>query len=238
MIRLENIRKSFGQKVILNDVTLTIPPGEVVAIIGPSGSGKSTLLRCINRLEIPDQGIVRINKEIVTEKNAQQVCQKVGIVFQLFHLFPHMTVLDNVAYAPINVKKEKPEVAKAKAATLLEKVGLASKTDAYPALLSGGQKQRAAIARALAMEPMVMLFDEPTSALDPEMVKEVLDVIQSLIEEGMTIAMVTHEMGFARKLANRIVFLDNGEILEDTDPETFFTNPKHERTRQFLEKVL
>ena len=238
VITLKNIRKSYGLRTVLKDVSLSIAQGEVLAIIGPSGSGKSTILRCINRLEIPDQGEIWIEGQRLTADNAGLMCRKVGMVFQLFNLFPHMSVLDNVAYAPQKLLKESRDIARARAADLLEKVGLGSKMDAFPALLSGGQKQRAAIARALAMQPTVMLFDEPTSALDPEMVKEVLDVIRGLITAGLTVAMVTHEMGFARELADRILFLDQGTILEDTTPEAFFNHPTHERTQQFLQKVL
>ncbi len=238
MIKLKNIRKSYGMKVILDDVSLSIGKGETLSIIGPSGSGKSTLLRCINRLEIPDQGEVWIDNEQLSAQNMHLMCRRVGMVFQLFHLFPHLSVLDNIAYAPWKILKEPKSTARERAETLLKKVGLESKMDTFPALLSGGQKQRAAIARALAMQPSVMLFDEPTSALDPEMVKEVLDVIRGLIEGGLTVVMVTHEMGFARELSNRIVFLDQGKLLEDSSPEVFFNRPTHERTKQFLEKVL
>lgn len=238
MIELKAIRKSFGQRLVLQDVDLSIRSGEVVAIVGPSGGGKSTLLRCINGLETPDCGTISIDNELLTPLNVGRICRKVGMVFQHFHLFPHMTVIQNVMYAPEKIIGLSAATAQSRAEALLAQVGLESKADTYPALLSGGQKQRAAIARALAMNPEVMLFDEPTSALDPEMVKEVLDVIRNLITSGMTVAMVTHEMGFARELADRILFLDNGIVLEDTPPSIFFNQPTHERAQQFLEKVL
>lgn len=237
MIELKNISKIYGSKTVLKDISLAIPKGQVVAILGPSGSGKSTLLRCINFLEKPDSGEVWIEGEKIQPENLALICQKIGMVFQLFHLFPHFSVLKNVAYAPEKLLKLSPEAAEARALKLLQQVGLESKADAYPNFLSGGQKQRAAIARALAMEPKAMLLDEPTSALDPEVVQEVLEVIQKLIETGLTVVMVTHEMNFAKQLADRILFLDEGEILEDAPPQEFFQNPKTERARLFLSKV-
>ncbi|MED3725242.1 amino acid ABC transporter ATP-binding protein [Priestia filamentosa] len=238
MIKVENLHKSFGKTHVLKGITTEIKNGEVLAIIGPSGSGKSTFLRCLNLLEKPSDGLVEINGEQITEKNAMKIRQNIGMVFQHFHLFPHKTVLENVTYAPINVKGVGKESAIKLGKELLEKVGLANKADAYPNRLSGGQKQRVAIARALAMEPEAILFDEPTSALDPEMVKEVLEVMKSLAQTGMTMAIVTHEMGFAREVADRVFFLDNGLLVEEGEPEAFFTAPKTERAQEFLEKVL
>ncbi|PGE95931.1 peptide ABC transporter ATP-binding protein [Bacillus pseudomycoides] len=240
MIKIENLHKSFGQNEVLKGITTTIEKGEIVAIVGPSGSGKSTFLRCMNVLETPTNGHIWIGNEEVTnpKTNIMSVRENVGMVFQHFHLFPHMTVLENIMYAPVNVKGvAKPEAEK-KARELLEKVGLLDKKDAYPNRLSGGQKQRVAIARALAMEPEVMLFDEPTSALDPEMVKEVLEVMKSLVTTGMTMAIVTHEMGFAKEVADRVLFLDGGKLVEDTSPEQFFTEPKSKRAQEFLQKIL
>ncbi|CAM4044342.1 peptide ABC transporter ATP-binding protein [Bacillus manliponensis] len=240
MIKINNLHKSYGNNEVLQGITTTIEKGEVVAIVGPSGSGKSTLLRCMNLLETPTSGDVWINEDEVTSPkvNIMKVREHVGMVFQHFHLFPHMNVLENVTYAPITVKGVPKEEAIKKAEQLLDKVGLLQKKDAYPNRLSGGQKQRVAIARALAMEPNVMLFDEPTSALDPEMVKEVLDVMKSLVTTGMTMAIVTHEMGFAKEVADRILFLDGGKLVEDTNPEQFFSAPSSERAQQFLQKVL
>ncbi|MFP3723931.1 amino acid ABC transporter ATP-binding protein [Priestia filamentosa] len=238
MIKVENLHKSFGKTHVLKGITTEIKNGEVLAIIGPSGSGKSTFLRCLNLLEKPSDGLVEINGEQITEKNAMKIRQNIGMVFQHFHLFPHKTVLENVTYAPINVKGVEKESAIKLGKELLEKVGLANKADAYPNRLSGGQKQRVAIARALAMEPEAILFDEPTSALDPEMVKEVLEVMKSLAQTGMTMAIVTHEMGFAREVADRVFFLDNGLLVEEGEPEAFFKAPKTERAQEFLEKVL
>jgi len=240
VIKIENLHKSFGQNEVLKGITTTIEKGEIVAIVGPSGSGKSTFLRCMNVLETPTNGHIWIGNEEVTnpKTNIMSVRENVGMVFQHFHLFPHMTVLENITYAPVNVKGvAKPEAEK-KAKELLEKVGLLDKKDAYPNRLSGGQKQRVAIARALAMEPEVMLFDEPTSALDPEMVKEVLEVMKSLVTTGMTMAIVTHEMGFAKEVADRVLFLDGGKLVEDTSPEQFFTEPKSKRAQEFLQKIL
>ncbi|QWH02510.1 amino acid ABC transporter ATP-binding protein [Bacillus mycoides] len=240
MIKIDNLHKSFGKNEVLKGITTTIEKGEVVAIIGPSGSGKSTFLRCMNVLEAPTAGHIWIGTEEVTnpKTNIMHVRENVGMVFQHFHLFPHMTVLENITYAPINVKEVTKQEAEKKAEKLLEKVGLLDKKDAYPNRLSGGQKQRVAIARALAMEPEVMLFDEPTSALDPEMVKEVLEVMKSLVTTGMTMAIVTHEMGFAKEVADRVLFLDGGKLVEDSNPEEFFTAPKSDRAKEFLQKIL
>ncbi|WP_315905868.1 amino acid ABC transporter ATP-binding protein [Priestia koreensis] len=240
MIKVENLHKSFGKLDVLKGISTSIKQGEVVAIIGPSGSGKSTFLRCLNLLEEPTSGHVFINGQDVTNKKVDimKVRQGVGMVFQHFHLFPHMTVLKNLTYAPNKVKKVAGAEAEKQAMELLEKVGLSAKANEYPNRLSGGQKQRVAIARALAMSPEVMLFDEPTSALDPEMVKEVLDVMKNLAETGMTMAIVTHEMGFAREVADRVLFLDNGQLVEESPPEEFFVNPKSTRAKEFLEKIL
>ncbi|WP_242218930.1 amino acid ABC transporter ATP-binding protein [Bacillus cereus group sp. BfR-BA-01380] len=240
MIKINDLHKSFGNNEVLKGITTTIGQGEVVAIIGPSGSGKSTFLRCMNLLEEPSGGQIWIGDQDVTNPNTNimEVRQHVGMVFQHFHLFPHMTVLENITYAPLTVKGTAKEEAVKKAEELLEKVGLLEKKDAYPNRLSGGQKQRVAIARALAMEPDVMLFDEPTSALDPEMVKEVLEVMKSLATTGMTMAIVTHEMGFAKEVADRVLFLDGGKLVEDAKPEQFFTAPESKRAQEFLRKML
>jgi arginine/lysine/histidine transport system ATP-binding protein len=240
VIKVENLRKSFGKLEVLKGITTTIKQGEVVAIIGPSGSGKSTFLRCLNLLEEPTDGKVWIGDQEITNRktNIMKVRQNVGMVFQHFHLFPHMTVLENLTYAPMKVKGMAKAEAEAKAMELLRKVGLAQKANEYPSRLSGGQKQRVAIARALAMSPEVMLFDEPTSALDPEMVKEVLEVMKSLAHTGMTMAIVTHEMGFAREVADRVLFLDGGLLVEDASPSEFFSAPKSKRAQEFLEKML
>ncbi|MCW6038405.1 amino acid ABC transporter ATP-binding protein [Spirulina subsalsa FACHB-351] len=239
-IQVDRLYKSFGSLKVLREITTEIRRGEVVAIIGPSGCGKSTFLRCLNLLEMPTSGKVYIDGEEITAPNVDvmKIRQNVGMVFQHFHLFPHMTVLKNVMYAPLTVKKMPKAQASQKALDLLKRVGLEEKADVFPSRLSGGQKQRVAIARALAMEPDVMLFDEPTSALDPEMVKEVLDVMKQVSESGMTMAIVTHEMGFAREVADRIFFLDGGKIAEDAPPDEFFSSPKSDRAQQFLEKVL
>ena len=239
-IQVHRLFKSFGPLQVLKEITTDIAKGEVVAMIGPSGSGKSTFLRCINLLEIPTSGRIQIDGVDIThpKTDVMTMRQNVGMVFQHFNLFPHMTVLKNVIYAPVRVKKTPKAQARAKGMELLHKVGLAEKAGVYPSKLSGGQKQRVAIARALAMEPDIMLFDEPTSALDPEMVKEVLDVMKALAFSGMTMVIVTHEMGFAREAANRILFLDQGRLVEDAPPDIFFSTPKSERARQFLEKVL
>lgn len=241
MIKAEHLYKNFGDLNVLKDVSLEVNKGEVVAVIGPSGSGKSTFLRCINLLGRPDQGKVIIDDEEITAMRPKQVVkvrEKVGMVFQHFYLFPHKKVLENLIYAPMTVRGLSREAAEEKAKSLLSEVGLLEKADQYPSKLSGGQKQRVAIARALAMEPDYMLFDEPTSALDPEMVKEVLDVIQSLAVSGMTMIIVTHEMGFARRVADKVVFMDDGRILESGAPDKFFDAPKTERAKDFLEKIL
>ena len=239
-VKVDNLHKSFGNLKVLQGISTEINKGEVVAVIGPSGSGKSTFLRCLNLLEVPTSGKIYINGADITgsKTDVSKLRQRVGMVFQHFNLFPHMTVLKNVTYAPINVKHVDKEKAHHKAMELLSRVGLAEKADVYPSRLSGGQKQRVAIARALAMEPEVMLFDEPTSALDPETVKEVLEAMQALVQTGITMAVVTHEMGFAREVANRILFLDGGRLAEDSPPSKFFTNPECARAQQFLEKML
>lgn len=240
MITVKNLYKRFGNLEVLKDVSCTINKGEVVAIIGPSGSGKSTLLRCINLLEQPTSGDVLIDGEKINVKgvNINKVRQRMGMVFQLFNLFPHLNVMENITIAPKKLKIGEDESIDKEAERLLAKVGLSDKRDAYPVQLSGGQKQRIAIARALAMKPDIMLFDEPTSALDPEMVKEVLIVIKELVDEGMTMAIVTHEMGFAREIADRILFMDEGRIIEEGSPKKIFENPENERTKLFLSKVL
>ena len=239
MIIIKDLYKSYGANQILKGIDLHIKKSEVVVVIGPSGSGKSTLLRCVNYLEVPTSGTITINNETITRKtNINHIRAEVGMVFQHFNLFPHMTVLDNITVAPINERKKSVKEAEAKAMELLDRGGLADKAKAYPDQLSGGQQQRVAIARAVAMEPQVMLFDEPTSALDPEMVNEVLDVMRDLAQEGMTMMCVTHEMGFARQVADRVLFVDQGKILEDTTPSQLFEAPKHERTKEFLAKIL
>jgi len=240
VIRTEFLCKSFGKLDVLKDISTEIQKGQVVAIIGPSGSGKSTFLRCLNLLEVPTRGRVYIGDLEITNPtaNIRLVRQNMGMVFQHFNLFPHKTVLENVTYGPTKVKNLPRPQAEELGLELLKRVGLEAKAGVYPSRLSGGQKQRVAIARALAMQPEIMLFDEPTSALDPEMVKEVLEVIQDLAKSGMTMAIVTHEMGFARKVADRILFLDRGSLAEDAPPDVFFSNPRSERACQFLEKVL
>ncbi|RKN85909.1 amino acid ABC transporter ATP-binding protein [Paenibacillus ginsengarvi] len=240
MIKVDNLTKSFGKHQVLHGITTQVEKGEVVALIGPSGSGKSTFLRCLNLLETPTTGTITIDGVEITKPKADiaGVRQRIGMVFQHFHLFPHMTVLDNITIAPIEVKKMQPDEARTKAHALLTQVGLADKADSYPSRLSGGQKQRVAIARSLAMEPDTMLFDEPTSALDPEMVKEVLHVIRGLAQTGMTMLIVTHEMKFAREAANTIYFLDQGRLVERAAPESFFTRPQSERAIRFLDQVL
>ena len=240
MINVENLSKNFGNLKVLKNISTTINKGEIISIIGPSGSGKSTFLRCINKLEEPTEGHIYIDGMDLMDKNTDinKIRERVGMVFQHFNLFPNMTVLENLTLSPIMVKKESKEEAEKYASYLLEKVGLSDKANSYPTQLSGGQKQRIAIARALAMKPEVILFDEPTSALDPEMIKEVLDVMRDLAKEGMTMLIVTHEMGFARNVGNRILFMDNGEIIEDCSPKDFFENPTNERIKDFLNKVL
>ena len=240
MIKVEQLSKSFGPLEVLKGITTDIDKGQVVAIIGPSGCGKSTFLRCLNLLERPTKGKIYLDEVDLTDSRTdiRKARQNIGMVFQHFNLFPNMTVMENVIYAPIKVKNMTKGNAQELGYSLLSRVGLEEKADIYPSRLSGGQKQRVAIARSLAMQPQVMLFDEPTSALDPEMVKEVLDVIQSLAETGITMAIVTHEMGFAREVADRIIFLDSGRIAEDAPPDVFFSTPKSERACQFLEKVL
>ncbi len=240
MIEVKNLEKSFGKLRVLRGISETVKEKEVVCVIGPSGSGKSTFLRCLNLLEEPTGGEVFIDGEKINVPGVDidQIREKLGMVFQNFNLFPHMTVLDNVTLAPVKVKGISRSAAEDSARRILEMVGLSDKADAYPASLSGGQKQRVAIARALAMEPEVMLFDEPTSALDPEMVGEVLNVMKALAENGMTMVIVTHEMGFAREVADRVLFIDQGVIMEQGTPEELFNNPKNERTQSFLSKVL
>ena len=239
MIDIENLHKSFGDVHVLKGIDLNIKEKEVVAIIGPSGSGKSTLLRCMNYLEEPTQGNVCVDGILLDgEANINKVRAEVGMVFQRFNLFPHMTVLQNIMLAPMKVRQISRSEAEESAKKLLDRVGLADKAESFPSQLSGGQQQRVAIARALAMKPKVMLFDEPTSALDPEMVGEVLDVMRSLAEEGMTMVIVTHEMGFAREVGDRVLFVDDGRILEQGTPEAVFEHPQQERTKAFLSKVL
>jgi len=239
IIRIRGVHKWFGQLHAVRGVDLDVYRGEVVVIIGPSGSGKSTLLRCINHLETPDQGTIVVDGIPVTEsKNINKVREEVGMVFQQFNLFPHLSVLENICLAQRIVRKRDRQQAAQIARDLLAKVGIPEKADSYPGQLSGGQQQRVAIARALAMQPKIMLFDEPTSALDPEMITEVLDVMLDLAHEGMTMVVVSHEMGFVRAAAKRIVFMDEGSVIEETTPEELFTNPKQERTKQFLSKIL
>jgi len=240
VINVENLSKNFGDLKVLKNISTTVNKGEVISIIGPSGSGKSTFLRCINKLEEPTEGHIYIDGMDLMDKNTDinKIRERVGMVFQHFNLFPNMTVLENLTLSPTMVKKESKEEAEKYALYLLEKVGLSDKANSYPTQLSGGQKQRIAIARALAMKPEVILFDEPTSALDPEMIKEVLDVMRDLAKEGMTMLIVTHEMGFAKNVGNRILFMDNGEIIEDCSPKDFFENPTNERIKDFLNKVL
>ncbi len=239
MISIKNLHKKFGNLHVLKDVSAHISEQEVVVIIGPSGSGKSTLLRCINYLEQPTEGEIIVDGiPLTSEANINKVREEVGMVFQRFNLFPHMTVLQNISLAPVKVRKMPKAEAEKVALALLEKVGLSDKATAYPEQLSGGQQQRVAIARALAMKPKVMLFDEPTSALDPEMIKEVLDVMKNLANEGMTMAVVTHEMGFAREVGDRVIFMDEGRIVEEGLPDEVFLHAKEERTKAFLSKIL
>ena len=240
MIHVNNLHKSFGKNDVLKGINEHINKGEVVVVIGPSGSGKSTFLRCLNLLEVPTEGEIIFEGNDITDKknDINKLRQKMGMVFQQFNLFPHKTVLENITISPIKVKGINKEEANKKAMELLKMVGLVDKAEAYPSSLSGGQKQRIAIARALAMEPDVMLFDEPTSALDPEMVGEVLGVMKSLAKDGMTMVVVTHEMGFAKEVGDRILFMDEGRIIEEGTPEEIFQNPKNSRTKDFLSKVL
>jgi len=240
IVEIRDVHKSFGRVHALRGVSFDVFRGEVVVVVGPSGSGKSTLLRCVNHLEKPDSGVIVVDGIPVDDQatNINKVRAEVGIVFQSFNLFPHLTALENVMLAQKVVRKRSAEEAERIARGELAKVGIPEKAHSYPSQLSGGQQQRVAIARALAMQPKIMLFDEPTSALDPEMIKEVLDVMLKLAEEGMTMVVVSHEMGFARAAADRMVFMDEGEIVEETTPELLFTAPKHERTKQFLSKIL
>lgn len=239
-IEFRQVNKWFGKLHVLRDVTLSVAPGEVVVVCGPSGSGKSTLIRCVNGLERVHGGEIVVLGEALTRPgvNLTRLRTQVGMVFQSFNLFPHMTALQNIVLAPVRVKRLSPAEAEKVARALLERVGIPDKADHYPANLSGGQQQRVAIARALAMQPRIMLFDEPTSALDPEMINEVLDVMTALAKDGMTMMVVTHEMGFARRVAHRVVFMDEGQIVEEGDPAQFFAAPRSERTRQFLSKIL
>ncbi|OUN38418.1 MULTISPECIES: amino acid ABC transporter ATP-binding protein [Massilimicrobiota] len=241
MIKVENIVKQFNDLKAVNDVSLDIKKGEIVCLIGPSGSGKSTVLRCINGLEKPESGHIYVNDQLLDEKNPEtykKLRSLMGFVFQHFNLFPNMTVLENLTLAPIQVMKKSKDEAEQIACQYLERVGLLDKKDEYPNKLSGGQKQRVAIARSLCMNPQIMLFDEPTSALDPEMVIEVLEVMQELANEGMTMVVVTHEMGFARTVADRVIFLEDGKIVEENTAEEFFRNPKTQRAQDFLNKVM
>ena len=239
-ITVKNLKKNFGRLEVLKDINLEIEEGEVVCLIGPSGSGKSTFLRCLNRLEDITDGLVMVDGHLMSDKkiDLNKIRENIGMVFQHFNLFPHLTVLENITIAPVELKKMTKAQAREKAMELLDKVGLAEKAEVYPAQLSGGQKQRVAIARALAMGPDIMLFDEPTSALDPEMGGEVLEVMKQLAADGMTMVVVTHEMGFAREVADRVVFMDGGYIVEEGTPEEVFGHPKEERTISFLNKVL
>ncbi len=240
MIKVKNLHKKFGDLSVLNGIDEHVSQGEVVVVIGPSGSGKSTFLRCLNLLEEVTDGEIYVDDELITDPkiDVNRVRQKMGMVFQQFNLFPHLTIMDNITLAPVLLKKMTKEQAVARGRELLKRVNLEEKADAYPAQLSGGQKQRVAIARALAMDPEIMLFDEPTSALDPEMVGEVLDVMKDLAKSGMTMVIVTHEMGFAREVASRVLFIDQGIVMESGTPEEVFGNPQNERTKNFLSKVL
>ncbi|BCI60929.1 amino acid ABC transporter ATP-binding protein [Solibaculum mannosilyticum] len=240
MINVKDLRKSFGDHEVLCGINQHIEKGEKVVVVGPSGSGKSTFLRCLNLLETPTSGEIWFEGNLITDPktNINQLRQKMGMVFQHFNLFPHLTILDNITLAPIKLKLQTPDEAKENGLKLLKRVGLSDKADTYPARISGGQKQRIAIVRSLAMNPDVMLFDEPTSALDPEMVGEVLEVMKELAEEGMTMVVVTHEMGFAREVANRVLFMDEGNVVEEAPPQQFFQNPQHSRSQEFLSKVL
>ncbi len=240
LVVLEGVNKWFGPLHVLQDINLSVAAGEVVVVIGPSGSGKSTLCRAINRLEPIDKGRILVSGQVLPEEGRAlaRLRSEVGMVFQSFNLFAHKTILENVMIGPVKVRREKSGVVRDRAMSLLDRVGVANQADKYPAQLSGGQQQRVAIARALAMQPKVMLFDEPTSALDPEMINEVLDVMTSLARDGMTMVVVTHEMGFARRAANRVVFMADGQVVEEATPEEFFTNPQSERAQDFLSKIL
>ena len=238
MIEIKGLKKSFGDLEVLKGIDQNVEEGEVLCIVGPSGSGKSTMLRCINRLEEPTAGEIYIDGELVTDKNIDSMRTKMGMVFQSFNLFPHKSVIENLTIGPVNVKKADEAEIKEKAMKLLERVGLAEKADEYPRNLSGGQQQRVAIARALAMDPEVILFDEPTSALDPEMVGEVLDVMKDLANEGMTMVVVTHEMGFAKEVADKVIFMDGGYVVEQGTPDAVLNHPEEARTKDFLSKVL
>jgi len=239
VISAKNLKKHYGQLEVLKDISVDVTEGEVLCIIGPSGSGKSTLLRCLNRLEEIQSGTITIlGQELVNNKNIDKLREDIGMVFQSFNLFPHLTVLENMTLAPLELKKMSKKEATEKALSLLDKVGLKDKKDVYPDTLSGGQKQRVAIARALEMNPKIMLFDEPTSALDPEMVGEVLKVMKDLAQEGMTMVVVTHEMGFAKDVSDRVIFMDQGYILEEGPPEEIFTAPTSDRCKEFLDKVI
>ena len=239
-VKVENLKKNFGSLEVLKDINMAVKEGEVVCLIGPSGSGKSTFLRCLNKLEEPTAGVIIVDDYDLMAKTSDinKIRENIGMVFQQFNLFPHLSVLQNIMLAPVDRKRMTKEQAEEKAKKLLDRVGLLEKADVYPASLSGGQQQRVAIARALAMEPDIMLFDEPTSALDPEMVGEVLEVMKQLAAEGMTMVVVTHEMGFAREVADRVVFMDGGYIVEEGTPEEVFGNPQNKRTQDFLNKVL
>ncbi|MBS4749917.1 amino acid ABC transporter ATP-binding protein [Carnobacteriaceae bacterium zg-ZUI78] len=239
-VSVQNLKKNYGKLEVLKDVNMTVTEGEVVCIIGPSGSGKSTFLRCLNKLEdITDGHVIVNNQDLVDPKvNINKVRENIGMVFQHFNLFPHLTVMENITMAPVELKKEDKETAEKEAIKLLDMVGLADKANVYPKSLSGGQKQRVAIARALAMKPEILLFDEPTSALDPEMVGDVLEAMKQLAKDGMTMIIVTHEMGFAREVSDRVIFMDGGYIVEEGTPEEVFGNPQHNRTKDFLNKVL
>jgi polar amino acid transport system ATP-binding protein len=240
VIEIKNIRKNFGKNEVLKNINTEIKKGDKVVIIGPSGSGKSTFLRCMNLLETPTSGSIIFQGDDITDKKTDinKIRQKMGMVFQHFNLFPHLTVLENIMLAPVKLNLQTKEEAEENALKLLERIGLSDKKDEYPAMLSGGQKQRIAIVRSLAMKPEIMLFDEPTSALDPEMIGEVLKLMKDLAEDGMTMVVVTHEMGFAKSVANRILFMDEGQILEENNPQDFFSNPVHERSKEFLSKIL
>jgi polar amino acid transport system ATP-binding protein len=240
VIEIKNITKSFGKNEVLKNINTEIKKGDKVVIIGPSGSGKSTLLRCMNLLETPTSGSIFFQEDDITDKKTDinKIRQKMGMVFQHFNLFPHLTVLENIMLAPVKLNLQTKEEAEEHALKLLDRIGLLDKKDEYPSMLSGGQKQRIAIVRSLAMKPEIMLFDEPTSALDPEMIGEVLKLMKDLAEDGMTMVVVTHEMGFAKSVSNRILFMDEGQILEENNPQDFFSNPVHERSKIFLSKIL